>query len=239
MAGSVTVSASTWRQPPPPVGGPQRATVLRVVADRIGAIDTGRVRVAIDGPTAAGKTSFGHELASALSDDGRDVFRASLDDFKRPWAERHDYDRFTGEGYYRNAYDHEAVQSLLLEPASPDGDGVVALCSIDPITQVCHDGTTVQMPADGVLIVDGLFTLRPELAALWEFRVWLEVDGELSIERGAARDADRDGLKEAARLHRDRYGPALDLYLAEADPMAQAEVIIDNTDFESPRVLRS
>lgn len=239
MAGSVTVSVSTWQQPLPPAGGPQRATVLRMIADHIGTTDTGRVRVAIDGPTAAGKTSFGHELAGMLSDDGRDVFRASLDDFKRPWAERHKYDRFTGEGYYRNAYDHEAVRRLLLEPASPDGDGVAALCSIDPITQVRHDGTTVHIPADGVLIVDGLFTLRPELVASWDYRVWLEVEGKLSIERGAARDADRDGLEEAATLHRDRYGPALDLYLAEADPLAQADVIIDNTDFENPRVIRS
>lgn len=235
----MTYSVSTWQQPVPPPPGPGRATVLRMVADRISAIDTGRVRVAIDGRTAAGKTSFGHEVAKVLCEDGRDVFRASLDDFKRPWAERHLYDRFTGEGYYRNAYDNEAVRRLLLEPAAPDGDGVVALCSIDPITQIRHDGTTVQMPADGVLIVDGLFTLRPELAAFWECRVWIDVQSELSVDRGVARDAHRDGLEEAAMLHRDRYGKALTLYLAEADPMAQAQVVIDNTDFANPVVLQS
>lgn len=210
-----------------------------MVADRIHAIDSGRVRIAIDGPTAAGKTSFGHELAHVLSDDGRDVFRASLDDFKRPWAERHRYDRFTGEGYYRNAYDHHAVRRLLLAPAGPDGDGVIALCSIDPITQVRHDSTTVQMPSDGALIVDGLFTLRPELATFWEYRIWLEVDRDLSIERGVDRDADREGREQAAALHRDRYGRSLELYLAEVDPMGQADLVIDNTNFEEPVVLRA
>lgn len=239
MVGSVTLSVSTWQQALPPASGPQRAAVLRMMADRIGAIDTGRIRVAIDGPTAGGKTSFGHELASVLCDDGRDVFRASLDDFKRPWADRHLYDRFTGEGYYRNAYDHEAVRRLLLEPASPDGDGLVALCSIDPITQIRHDGTTVHMPVNGVLIVDGLFTLRPELASSWEYRVWLDVGVQLSVERGVARDAEREGREAAARLHRDRYGAALELYLAEAKPMEQADVIIDHTDFAKPRVLEA
>ena len=107
----------------------------------------------------------------------------------------------------------------------------------DPITQVRHDGTTVHMPVNSVLIVDGLFTLRPELASSWEYRVWLEVEGELSVARGVARDAERDGREAAATLHRDRYGAALELYLAEANPMEQADVIIENADFENPLVL--
>jgi uridine kinase len=92
--------------------------------------------VGIDGRTAAGKTTLGHELASLLADAGRVVLRASLDDFKRPWAERHRYDRVSGQGYYRNAFDLDAIRELLLEPADPTGTGRVALCSIDPITQV-------------------------------------------------------------------------------------------------------
>lgn len=196
------------------------------------------MRVAMDGPTAAGKTSLGHELAEMLADAGRDVFRASLDDFKRPWAEAHLYDRASGEGYYRNACDVEAARRLLLEPAGPDGDGVVALCSIDPITQIRHDDTTVQMPCDGVLIVDGLFTLRPELATCWEYRVWVHVDTQLSVYRGVQRDAEREGHEQAEVLHRERYGRALEIYLAEVDPMAHADIAIDNTDFEDPRILR-
>jgi uridine kinase len=44
----------------------------------------GRLRVGIDRPTAAGKTSLGHELAREISLAGRPVLRASLDDFKKP-----------------------------------------------------------------------------------------------------------------------------------------------------------
>ncbi len=229
---------STWQQPHPPPPCPSRERVLHTIVDRIRSLDTGRVRVAIDGPTAAGKTSLGHELAGVLADAGRDVFRASLDDFKRPWAEAHLYDRTSGEGYYRNAYDVEAARRLLLEPAGPDGDGVVALCSIDPITQIRHDDTTVQMPPDGVLIVDGLFTLRPELATCWEYRVWVHVDIPLSVHRGVQRDAEREGHEQAEALHQERYGRALKIYIAEVDPMVHADIAIDNTDFEDPRVLR-
>ena len=83
-----------------------------------------RVRFAIDGRTAAGKTSLGHELAQLLADRGRVAMRASLDDFKRPWREANRYDRVSGEGYYRNAFDVERYDgccSSRLLPRAPAG----------------------------------------------------------------------------------------------------------------------
>ena len=89
------------------------------------------MRVAIDGLTGAGKTSFGHELAAALRALGRPTMRASMDDFKHPWrhAREHGYDRLSGEGYYRNAPDFSSARELLLRPAGPGGSGNVVLCA--------------------------------------------------------------------------------------------------------------
>jgi uridine kinase len=39
------------------------------VAERVARTGPGRLRVAVDGLTGAGKTSFGHELAAALIDN--------------------------------------------------------------------------------------------------------------------------------------------------------------------------
>ncbi|MDQ1456689.1 MAG: uridine kinase, partial [Actinomycetota bacterium] len=102
---NVELSVSTWQQPLPPPPGPERARVLDLLAETVDALGDHRLRVAIDGLTASGKTSLGHELAQRLARRGRPVLRASLDDFKRPWSERHLYDRVSGEGYYRNAFD--------------------------------------------------------------------------------------------------------------------------------------
>jgi uridine kinase len=104
MRGRVEFSLSTWQGVWPPVVNPGRSAVVAHVGDRIRALGDRRVRVAIDGATAAGKTTLGNELAQWLSDAGRVVLRASLDDFKRPRAEAHLYDRVSGEGYYRNAF---------------------------------------------------------------------------------------------------------------------------------------
>ena len=213
--------------------------VLDRLVESVDALGDQRLRVAIDGLTASGKTSLGHELANGLSRRGRRVLRASLDDFKRPWSERHLYDRVSGEGYYRNAFDYDAVRKLLLDPSDPTANGIVSLCSIDPITQINHSAVTTAMPTNGVLVVDGVFAFRPEINAYWDLRVWVEIDEELSVRRGIKRDAAMmGGADEAERLHRDRYLVSERLYASEVDPRSLVDVIIDNTDFDHPRLIR-
>jgi len=223
----------------PPTPGAPRSAVLDELVEMIDGRGDHRLRVAVDGLTAAGKTSLGHELARGLSGRGRPVFRASLDDFKRPWSERHLYDRESGEGYYRNAFDRDAACRLLLDPSAPTAEGIVALCSIDPLTQMDRSEVKSAMPANGVLIVDGVFAYRPEINAYWDLRIWIEIDAELSVRRGIERDAEMDGgADEAEALHRDRYLVGELLYIREVDPRSFVEVILDNTDFDNPRVVR-
>src|SRR5690625_3720695 len=129
----VRISASTWQQPSPDRVDPVRAALLKDIAGTIIGLGSRRLSIAIDGRTAAGKTTFGHELATRIAERGRPVLRASLDDFRRPWRDRHLYDRESGKGYYRNAFDYDTAVDLLLSPASAGGTGWCALCSIDPL----------------------------------------------------------------------------------------------------------
>jgi uridine kinase len=65
-----------------------------------------------------------------------------------------------------------------------------------------------------VLIVDSVFAFRPEYNDLWDYRIWLEVPPDVSLQRGVDRDTAAEGLEEAARVHRDRYHGAERIYLA-------------------------
>lgn len=60
----------------------------------------------------------------------------------RPWRERHLCDRESGQGYYRNAFDYDAVVRLLLHPAR--GSGACVLRSIDPLAQRDHRDVVTQ-----------------------------------------------------------------------------------------------
>ena len=230
-------SVSSWRQPLPPPASPARSHLVNEVAARINSLSPYRLRVAIDGYTASGKTSLGHEVAAAIRVLGRPTLRASLDDFKYPWrhAREHGYDRLSGEGYYRNAYDFPSARELLLQPAGPDGSGQVVLCAHDPLTGEDHRGTIVIAPQDAVLIVDSVFAFRPEYNDLWDFRIWVDVDAETALTRGVSRDAAMEGVDEAREVHRDRYHAAEQIYIAEVHPQSIANICIDNRDFANPR----
>jgi uridine kinase len=232
-------SVSSWGAPQPPPVSTARTELIDRLAARIARLAPDRLRVAIDGFTAAGKTSFGHELAAAIRGLGRPTLRASLDDFKHPWRQARElgYDRVSGEGYYRNAYDFASARDLLLRPAGPEGSGQVVLCAHDPLTGEDHRETTVDAPPDAVLLVDSVFAFRPEYNDLWDFRIWLDVDPEVSLARGIARDTAREGLDGATRVHRDRYHAAELIYIAEVEPTSIADVLIDNRDFANPRLM--
>lgn len=88
---------------------------------------------------------------------------------------------------------------------------------------------------DAILVLDGIFTHRDELAGHWDYSVWLEVPFAVAVPRGAARGyGDPDPAAEFNR----RYIEGQRLYLFECDPRSRATAVIDNTDLARPVRLR-
>jgi uridine kinase len=92
---------------------------------------------------------------------------------------------------------------------------------------------------DAIVLIDGIFLLRPTLLSFWELTIYLDVNFEQSIERGINRDAKHLGSREDARLrYQKRYVPGQMLYLRDAHPLDKADILIDNSILEYPRLLR-
>ncbi len=65
-------------------------------------------------------------------------------------------------------------------------------------------------------------------------------DRQVALERAIARDAAWLGGVAAARTrYATRYFPGETLYLEEADPESLADVVVDNTDPDRPRLVRT
>ncbi len=84
-----------------------------------------------------------------------------------------------------------------------------------------------------LVIVDGIFLLRPELNDLWDFRIFLHVGPEEAMRRGVERDG-----ADTEPLYRRRYAPGQRIYLETVRPRELADVVVDNTDPEWPRLSR-
>jgi uridine kinase len=138
------------------------------------------------------------------------VHRVGIDDHLRSAPERYARGDLSPEGCYRDTHD------------------------LPGFTAACISG-----PAGVPVVADGVFLLRPELRDLWTLAVRLRVGEDEVLRRAVLRDAARFGsTAEVERRYRARYLPAQELYRAEADPEARADVLVDVTDLGRPRVLR-
>jgi uridine kinase len=193
------------------------------------------VRVAIDGRTASGKTTFADELAMSIKRHGRAVIRTSIDGFHRPKVERYARGRFSAEGYYFDARDLAAIRHLLLDPLGPNGNRLYRTESFDLENDLPIDSAPLVAPVDAVLVVDGTFLQRPELKEGWDVAIFLKASEEISEARGISRDAERlGGSKTAGQLYEQRYRPAFALYDSLCHPEEAADVVVDNDDLEHP-----
>lgn len=217
----------------------RRRDLLDALAERIVARAAAHpLRVAVDGIDAAGKTTLADELAAPLRARGRPVIRASVDGFHRPRAERYRRGAASPEGYYLDAFDTAALRDALLLPLGPAGSRWYRRGSFDFHTDRPVHAPLEEAPADAVLVVDGVFLLRPELVAHWDYRIFVEVPFAVALERALRRDLALFGSAQAVRVrYQQRYIPGQRLYFAAAQPQERADAIVRNEDPANPELL--
>jgi uridine kinase len=193
------------------------------------------LRVAVDGPPAAGKTTLADELALILRTRGREVIRTSTESFHLPRAQRYRRGEFSPEANYHDSFDYDTLRRVLLDPLGPDGDRRYqhAVYDFDTDTAVSPPVTTA--PADAVLLLDGVFLLRPELIDRWDLSIFVSAAFEQILDRARIRDLVRLGsIAEVERRFRTRYIPAQRLYFAAARPADHADIIVHNDEPRRP-----
>ena len=196
-------------------------------------------RVAVDGITASGKTTFADDVAEAVRARGRTCLHVTMDGFHNPRAVRYRQGRESAAGYYEDAYDFAALRRVLLDPLGPGGDRAFRVGILDLANDVPLDLPAVVAAPDLVLVVDGSFLQRPELGDAWDAVVFLQCGFAIARARGAARDADLLGSVEAAdRLFDIRYHAAGRRYVDEVDPERAADIVVAHDDPLRPEIRR-
>jgi uridine kinase len=216
-----------------------RNELIGRMAEAIRSVTTAHpLRVAIDGPPAAGKTTLADELAVILRAQGRDVIRATIDDFLFPRAQRYRRGQYSAEGCYFDAHDYAALCRVVLDPLGPDGDRRFQHTIYDRGTDTPLSPPVTTAPADAILLFDGVFLLRPELLDRWDLSIFVSVPFEQTVERARNRDTALTGspadAAEVERSWRNRYIPSQQLYLATDRPTDHADIIVYNDELQRP-----
>ncbi|WP_426502408.1 cytidylate kinase family protein [Dactylosporangium sp. McL0621] len=212
-----------------------RDELLGRLAAAVGSVTVAHpLRVAVDGAPAAGKTTLADELAVVLRAQGRDVIRASIDDFLFPRAQRYPRGEYSAEGCYFDTHDYAALNRVLLDPLGPGGDRRFQNAVYDRTADAVLSPPVSTAQADAVLVFDGVFLMRPELFDRWDLRVFVSTALEKTVDRAVVRERQVSSRAEVERRWRERYIPSQQLYFAEVRPADHADIVVHNDEPQQP-----
>lgn len=219
-----------------------RRTVITALANEIASINLDHpTRVAVDGRSAAGKTTFSDELAKEVRQLTRGVLRASIDDFHYPGHKyRSQQGEWTPQSYYDFGFDYTSFADFVLQPLGPGGSRRCRPALWDSF----HDKEAPEQwhtaGDKDIAIIDGVFLLHPELANHWDYVIWLDIDNTTMVNRAVRRDVAWAGSSQIVEERYRRFWvPVHKLYEQLTSAPSRAHAFIDNRVFTEPKLLHS
>jgi hypothetical protein len=182
------------------------------------AAQAGRVRVAIDGASAADPHDLAVRVVEALAP--RRALHVRADRFWRPASLRLEYGREDEDSYLDGWLDEDALRREVLDPFVENGRALPELR--DPLTDRSLRAAVVQLPDDGVVVVSGSVLLGR----------WLPFDVTVHVRLSPAALARRTPPDETWTL------PALERYADERDPEGTADLVVRADDPRHPALVR-
>jgi len=166
--------------------------------------------VAIDGGGGAGKSTLARNLADALGD----ATIVQMDDFYRPMPAAERAALTPGEGVDRY-FDWQRLRDSVLWPLRR---GATARYRRYDWETGAIAGDAVEVIPSGVILIEGVYSLRRELRDLYDLTIFVDAPAELRHRRMA-------GRAENADIWIDRWMAAEHCYLERHRPQAGASLI--------------
>ncbi|HEX7065410.1 MAG TPA: uridine kinase [Bacillales bacterium] len=168
--------------------------------------------VGVDGFGGSGKSTLARK-AEAL---GGEVTIVEMDDFFLPSVEREKNRKQNEIG----DVDWRRVKEQVLMPLSKDQDGNYQRYDWDS-DQLAEWHA---VPTGGIVVVEGVYSTRNELAGFYDYKIWVESPRELRLQRGIERDGE-----EAREWWEKEWMPEEERYARAQNPKASADLVIDGT----------
>jgi uridine kinase len=170
--------------------------------------------VGIDAPGGSGKSVFTEALFSQFPQSTI----VQMDDFFLPSAQR-----LTGEPASKPIgadFDWQRVYTQVLTPLLNDQEACYQRYDWD------NDALAEwqRVPVGGIVCVEGVYALRNELVAAYDFTIWLECPRDTRLARAVARSGEKIRV-----IWENDWMIAEDLYLAAHRPGERAHLVVDSS----------
>ena len=186
--------------------------------------------IGINGIDGAGKTQFAESLASYFKTGGHQTQLIHLDDFQNPKAIRY-HGNDQADNYYHKSFNIQIIIDKLLTLIKNKGALSLKIKTLDLSTDKYKNEREYIIDSNTIVIFEGVFLFRKELTPYLDYKVFLDIPFGESKKRAKIRDSHASLDK-----YDTKYLPAQAKYLEESPPTKVADMIIDNTNWEYPRI---
>ncbi len=145
--------------------------------------------VGVDGPTGTGRT----QLCKAMQDCADDVTIISASDFRRP-IEKSILAGLSSREVFEDCFDWQRLRREVLEPLSKGQRAVYRKSG------GAGSGEWVRVEPTGIILFEGIYTLRPELYPLYDYTVF--------VKPNQRQPEEADVAQAAEAWYQDAYHPA-------------------------------
>lgn len=170
--------------------------------------------VAIDGRGGSGKSTIARNI-QAISDE---VTIVQMDDLYRPSSERPGNALQLPPG---SSFDWPRLEREVLQPLRHGRPA--AFRRYDWESDALRE--VISVKATGIVVVEGCYSMLPQLASWFDFTIWVECDAATCLERGIARSGEAE-----REIWTTEWAPLEDRYIEQQRPMTRAQLIIDTND---------
>ena len=211
-------------------------TISELIASR--KPDNQPLVVGINGVDGSGKTQFTKNLLSFLNQ----AVCIHIDDFHNPKHHRYSRGEQSPEGYYHDSINYDHFANEALRPIKQAKTYPVRVKSklLDLVTDQ-EDHQFLDVFSNSIVLVEGVFLFRPEIARFLDLKIFIDCSFDITLERMKQRDVkdqnDLQAINDYAHRTQQKYTPGQKLYFKDVSPQSIADIIIDNNDFNSPKII--
>lgn len=179
----------------------------------------------IDGLGGAGKTTYAQKLEDALKLAGMKVVLLHMDDFIHKRSVRYNKNKAEWDCYYNIQWRYDYVLENIFIPIHK-GKEIHHMIEFYDKTQDVYHQRRLDIDADTILMIEGVFIQRPLLRNYFDYVIYLDVPKEKRLSRVLNRDTYLGNRDMILKKYINRYFPAEDKYVTEYNPIEKTDYIV-------------